>query len=53
MQRRKFLTLGLSAATAPALMAVNSSRSAIAAPAPQESSISPLSRRADISFLTE
>jgi FG-GAP-like repeat len=48
MQRRKFLTLGLSAAAAPALAAVSSSRSAIAAPGTEESSISPLSRRADI-----
>lgn len=49
MQRRKFLSLGLTAAAAPALAAVgNSNNSAMAAPAPAQGAVSPLSRQATL-----
>ncbi len=48
MQRRKFLSLGLGAAAAPALAAVSAPRSAVSAPAQGAGVVTPVSRRADI-----
>ena len=48
MERRKFLSMGLTAAAAPALAAVGVPRVASAAPAQGQGPITPVSRRADI-----